>query len=188
MTRRRIAKPYPYLHRDIDRQGVTRWRLRAPGHNTVTIKGVFGSPEFAANYKAALEGETPKPLVTTPHGTMAALARSYLNSAAFAGLSKATQRARRHLIESYMIEKWGTLSAAGLQRHHVKTIIDQLAATPGTARNVLSAIRVLMAVAIDQGIRTDNPAADIKRPKLSNSVAYVDRRRNCPIRIQASGW
>jgi hypothetical protein len=38
-----IAKPvYPYLCRDVDRHGRTRWRLRMPGRKTVTIKGQFG--------------------------------------------------------------------------------------------------------------------------------------------------
>ena len=38
---------------------------------------------------------------------------------------------------------------------------------PGMARNVLSMIRVLLALALEDGIREDNPAIGIKRPKLS---------------------
>ena len=53
----KINKPYPYLCSDIDRQGRKRWRLRAPRRPTTTIKGEYGSPEFAANYRAAMEGE-----------------------------------------------------------------------------------------------------------------------------------
>lgn len=53
----KINKPYPYLCSDIDRQGHKRWRLRAPGRPTTTIKGHYGSPEFVANYRAAMEGE-----------------------------------------------------------------------------------------------------------------------------------
>jgi integrase len=89
----KVAKPYPHLYKDKDRQGEVRWRLRAPGRKTATIKGDFGSPEFAANYRAALEG-TPTPVGTIPTktGTMVALARSYLRSAAFAALSPATAR------------------------------------------------------------------------------------------------
>jgi len=43
------------------------------------------------------------------------------------------------------------------------------AETPGTARNVLSMLRILMALAVEEGIRRDNPATGIKRPKLSKS-------------------
>ena len=103
MPTTKIAKPYPYLYRDIDRQGEIRWRLRAPGRKTTTIKGTFGSPEFAANYRAVMEG-TPAEKVGLPvkHGTMAALARSYLHSADFAALAPSSQRMRRHLVEQFI--------------------------------------------------------------------------------------
>jgi hypothetical protein len=59
-----IAKPaYPYLCRDSDRHGRwrIRYRLRIPGRKAVTIKGQqFGSGEFAENYRAAVEGNSPK--------------------------------------------------------------------------------------------------------------------------------
>jgi integrase len=164
----RLAKPYPYLYKDKDRQGRERWRLRMPGRKTVTIKGTFGSPEFAATYRAAVEGETKGMRVAiNNHGTMAALALSYLRSGAFAALSLTTQRARRHLIETYIIDKWGALPVAGLQRHHVKMIMEGLALIPGTARNVLSMLRILMAQAVEAGLRSDDPTAAIKRPRLS---------------------
>src|SRR5262245_48658084 len=38
---------------------------------------------------------------------------------------------------------------------------------PGAARNLLSALRVLMDLAITEGIRSDDPTAGIKGPKLS---------------------
>ena len=162
-----ITKPYPSLYRDKDRQGRVRWRLRVPGRKTVTIKGVYGSPEFAANYRVAVEGApVEKKGIGTQHGAMAALARSYLRSAAFASLSPATQRARRYLIEQF-IGKFGTLPVAGLERRHVKQIMDASADTPGTARNVLTMLRILMALAIEEGLREDDPTAGIKRPKLS---------------------
>jgi hypothetical protein len=92
-----IAKPpYPYLCRDIDRQGRVRWRLRMPGHKAVTIKGVFGSDEFAANYRSAVEGDSLERVrFKGKHGTFDALARSYLRSAAFAKLAPDTRKARR---------------------------------------------------------------------------------------------
>jgi integrase len=38
---------------------------------------------------------------------------------------------------------------------------------PGVSRNLLSALRVLIAIAIADGIRKDDPTVGIKRPKLS---------------------
>jgi integrase len=45
--------------------------------------------------------------------------------------------------------------------------MERYADRPGMARNVLSMIRVLLALALEDGIREDNPAIGIKRPKLS---------------------
>jgi integrase len=94
------------------------------------------------------------------------LPRTYLRSAAFVQLDSETQKSRRRLLESF-VGKYGKLSVAGLERRHVKLIMEAHASTPGTARNVLSMLRVLIALAIDDGIRDDDPTVGIKRPKLS---------------------
>jgi integrase len=163
-----ISKPYPYLCSDVDRQGNKRWRLRAPGKSTATIKGAYGSPEFAANYRAAMEGESVNvPVGTnTKHGTFNALGRSYLRSADFAALAPETQRTRRRMVECFL-NKFGSLSVAKMEHRHVRAIMDDFASKPGTGRNMLSTLRVLLSLAIAEGIRKDNPAVGIKRPKLS---------------------
>ena len=99
----RATKPYPYLYKDIDRQGRIRWRLRAPRRPTVTIKGEYGSPEFAANYRAAIEVSIQPPILVTRHGTISALGHSYLRSADFASLAADTQRSRRKIVERFKV-------------------------------------------------------------------------------------
>jgi integrase len=162
----KAAKPYPYLYKDIDRQGHVRWRLRAPRKPTVTIKGEYGSPEFAANYRAAMECQPRASVVARAHGTFGALACSYLRSAEFSQLANETKRQRRSLIEQFCLS-YGELPVASLERRHVKKMMDGLSNTPGTARKFLSMLRVLMALAVEDGIRDDNPTLTIKRPKLS---------------------
>jgi len=70
-----------------------------PGRKTVTIKGQFGSEEFAANYRAAVEGEKSVKRFAGKHGTFNRLASEYLNSATFAELAPDTQRTRRYITE-----------------------------------------------------------------------------------------
>ena len=127
----KIAKRYPYLYRDniakARSAGVSDAR-----QEDITVKGAFGSPEFAANYRAALEGER-----LVPAKPPDALARTYLRPAAFAELSPATQRARRHLVEQF-IGKYGKLPVAGLERRHV-AIMDDLASTPHGAQHPFDA-------------------------------------------------
>ena len=127
-----------------------------------------------------MEGEpTERKIITGKYGTFDALGRSYLRSAAFAGLAAETQRTRRRLVESFA-SKYGNLSVAGLERRHVKTILDGFAATPGTARNMLSMLRVLIALAIEDGIRNDDLTAGIRRPKLSAVVGIHGLKTRSP--------
>ena len=162
-----ITKPYPFLYRDLDRQGAVRWRLRAPRRRTATIKGAYGSAEFAANYRAAMEG-TPveSKIITGKHGTIDVLARSYLRSAVFADLAPSSQRNRRAFIDQ-LVAAYGTLPIAGLERRHVRMIMDANAQTPGKARAMLSALRALTTLALDDNTIAIDPTAGIKRPKLS---------------------
>jgi integrase len=104
--------------------------------------------------------------VAAVHGTIDALARSYLRSAAFSQLAAETKRQRRSLIEQFSLS-YGELPVASLERKHVKKMMDGLSNTPGTARKFLSMLRVLMALAVEDGIRDDNPTLTSKRPKLS---------------------
>jgi site-specific recombinase XerC len=85
---------------------------------------------------------------------------------AFAELSPATQRSRRYLVDQF-VAKYGDCPVAGLERRHVRTIMDSQAGTPGKARNVLSMIRILVATAIEDGVIATDPTVGIKRPKLS---------------------
>lgn len=111
----------------------------------------------------------------TQHGTMAALARTYLRSGAFASLAPPTQRARRHLVEHYIIGKFGPLPVIGLRRKHIIKIMDSLAATPGTARNVLSTLRILIRVAMDDEIIEEDPTTRIKTPQAKQrGLARLD--------------
>jgi hypothetical protein len=136
----KITKAFPHLYKDKDRQGHPRWRLRVPGRKATTIKGRHGTPEFAAAYAAAMASAEPiekKGVGVPKQGTITALARSYLRSGAFAGLSPATQRARRYLVEQFVAEH-GDKDVAGLERRHVKAIIDAKRERPGLARNLLT--------------------------------------------------
>jgi len=158
-----MRSPFPHCYRSKDRYGRERWLLRVPGRKAVTIKGRYGSPEFAENYRNALAPIEKRGLGTPRHGTIAALARAYLSSAHFAGLAAETQRHRRRAIESFTAQ-FGNDRVDTLQSKHVRKIIE---GAPGRARILLSAISALMSYAVDMGWREDNPCRSVKRPRLS---------------------
>jgi integrase len=162
-----IAKPaYAYLCHDSDRHGRVRYRLRMPGRKTVTIKGHFGSAEFAENYRAAVEGSPVERKIAGGRGSVAALAHTYLGSAIFAGLATGTQKSRRYFVE-YVVAKYGDCPIADLDQNIMKQIMRKYGNRPGMARNILSVFRILIAFAMEEGIRKDDPTTGVKRPKLN---------------------
>ena len=133
-----MTRAYPHLHRMRDRQGRLRYLLRMPGRKGVTIKGDLGSEEFARNYHLALTGfepVEPKGLGIPRQGTVAALVRTYLASAAFTNLASETSRHRRNLVEEFaegdaarFQSRCGLLaggSSLGGQHFHAHTPISQ---------------------------------------------------------------
>jgi integrase len=161
-----IAKPaYPYLFRDSDRHGRIRYRLRMPGRKAVTILGQFGSAEFAANYRAAVEGDAPKPVrFAGKPGTFNRLGSEYLNSAAFASLAADTRRTRRYCVEKFL-DRVGHLQVADFNKGFAERFLALY--KPGVAGVMLSMLRALMALAISTGDRDSDPTAGIKRRKVS---------------------
>jgi hypothetical protein len=97
--------------------------------------------QFAAKYRAAVEGDFPKQVrFAGKPGTFNRLGSEYLNSATFATLAAETRRTRRYCIEKFL-HRFGDLSVANLERRHVQKIIDDC--KPGQSRIVLSMVRAL---------------------------------------------
>jgi site-specific recombinase XerD len=159
-----------YVYPDKDRQGRPRWILRVPGRKAVTLKGVYGSPEFMASYRAATEGAEPTPkegVGVVKAGSFGALALSYFNSGTFKGHRPETRRSQRGIINA-LVAKHGVKPWALVRREHVQAIVDDKAELPSAARNLLAVMRALGEHAIDIEWRKegDNPAIGVKRPKI----------------------
>jgi integrase len=54
----------------------------------------------------------------------------------------------------------------GLQREHIKRLLDQRADRPIVANNLLKTIRMLMGFAVDRQWRKDNPTIGLKRLRV----------------------
>jgi integrase len=91
---------------------------------------------------------------------------AYFASSAFSELAPDTKRARRSVLEPFAKEH-GDKRISIIKRSHVQILIDAKRKTPGTARKLLSGLRVLLDFAVCLGMRPDNPATGVKRPKLS---------------------
>ena len=147
-----------------DRHGTMRYYFRKPGLARMTLPGLPGSREFMTAYQDALDG-VPKTrnvgAERTRPGSFNALIVDYYGSARFRDLQPITQKSYRNVIERFRTEN-GDMSVAGLQSKHIRKIIDDRAATPGAANDLLKKLRILMRFAAEYGYRNDNPARDVR--------------------------
>ena len=79
-------------------------------------------------------------------------------------MKASTQQSRRSIIERFRAEH-GSKLLKGLQRKHVQQIIADKSDTPQGANNLLKALRVILAYAVDQEMITNNPAVGVKKYK-----------------------
>ena len=103
----------PYLHRETTRHGKTAWYVRVYPGPRVRLRAAFGTPEFNAEYQAAITGEI-KPITNKRDGkpgTLAWLVARYRETAAWSKLSPATRRQRENIFE-HILESAGDTMAS----------------------------------------------------------------------------
>lgn len=166
MIRRRLPR---YVSEFADRHGKMHVRFRRKGQADHYFKAIPWTPEFMIEYQACLDGKAAPKIRPgadrTKPGSIDALIAAYYAAPEYLTLSDASKRSYRNILERFRAEH-GTKSVATIQRVHIKAIIGQKAATPTAANNLLDRIRVLMAFAVDIGIRPDNPAFGLKGFKV----------------------
>jgi integrase len=134
-----------------------------PGFKRVPLPGLPGSAEFMAAYQAALTGQLPRPPIgasRTKAGSISALIVSYWASPKFLALAPARQQTYRLILEKFRTEH-GDKPLALLTRQHINAILAQKVTTPAAANHWLRLIKVLMAFAVEEEWRADNPAMTV---------------------------
>lgn len=121
-------------------------------------------------YAAALKGEASAPRIGTKRalpGTINALVIAYFTSPEYLSLSESTQSTYRNIIERFRREH-GHRRVAHLHRDKIKEMLGNRVKTPSAARNWLRMVRMLMQLAIDLGLRSDDPTAGVKSFKIDS--------------------
>jgi integrase len=172
LPRHRLPK---YVHAFVDRHGKARYYVRRRGQRHVPLPGLPWSDEFMRAHAAALEGSTgaraPVGASRSPPGSVSAAIAGYYATTEFSNLAAATQHDRRDILERFRRAN-GQLRIAELARKHVDGFIAKKAATPGAARNLLSALRAVCKFAVTAGLRGDDPTVGVKRPKLKRDGGH----------------
>jgi integrase len=163
-----------YVQQWVDRRqggAVARYYFRRRGFKRVPLPGLPGSSEFMEAYQAALAElnlSSPIGANKTKAGSVSALVVFYFSSPAFLSLARQTQSTYRLILEKFRDEH-GDKPVALLTRQHINAMLAQRTSTPAAANHWLRLVKSLMAFAVVEGFRRDNPAVGIARIKTRSN-------------------
>jgi hypothetical protein len=175
-----IKLDYVNSYRD-PRNGKMRHQFRRKGSRKIMLKGRPGSAEFMDHYAELLaQSENAAAHIGASKikpGSIDALIVKYLQHDFFKGLAKATQAARRPILDNFRQcmtpggRRYGENRLATIQR---KNITDALAGkTPIMQKVWMKALRHLIAFAIEQGECRTDPTIGIKTARPPKSSGHV---------------
>jgi integrase len=165
----------PHLHRQVTRHGKSVWYVRLGKGKRTRISAIFGTPEFDAEYHAAMTARRPAS-GSAPAGTLAWLIERYRETPAWRDLSLSTRR-QRETILAHIINSAGKQPYGQITRATIVAGRDRRHATPAQARHFLETMRGLFRWATDSQLaRTDPTAgvADPARPKNSGIPVWTE--------------
>lgn len=103
--------------------------------------------------------------------TVSALISAFYQSYGFTKNQPVSQASTRNVLE-HVRARHGDRPVADLQRADIQAMMAEKTGRPAAQRNLLKAFRLLLAFAVDSGLRADNPALGIKRPKQRSGGYY----------------
>jgi integrase len=164
----------PHLLRQETRHGRVVWYVRIGKGPRIRIRSAFGTPEFDAEYQAALAGlpTLQRKDTGTEIGTLAWLIERYRETTAWTGLSLATRRQRENILK-HVIETAGRQPIDRITRATIVTGRDRrAAATPNQARHFLDTMRGLFRWAVEAELTRVDPTVGVKDPTRPTSDGF----------------
>jgi integrase len=159
------------LQRQITRHGKAVWYVRIGRGPRTRIRAEFGTPEFDAEYQAALAGKPRHTKTDAAAGTLAWLIERYRETTAWTDLSLATRRNRENHFRR-AIQAAGHQPIRAITQEHITAGRDRRATTPAQARNFLDAMRGLFKWAKEARLVTVDPALGVKNPKRKKGPGF----------------
>jgi integrase len=163
----------PHLHRQVSRHGKPVWYVRIGKGPRIRIRSAFGTPEFDAEYQAALAGlptrQTGKDDRAT--GSLAWLVDRYRETSKWTSLSLATRRQRENILK-HVLESAGRQPLNKITRASIVAGRDRRAATPFQARHFLDTMRGIFRWAVEAGLVKVDPTAGVRDPARPKSEGF----------------
>lgn len=161
----------PHLQRERTRHGRPVWYVRVDKGPRIRLSAEYGTPEFNAAYRAALEGKGQATSGRARAGSLGWLIDQYRESSAWRGYSLATRRQRENIFKQ-VIASAGHQPFAKITEATIVAGRERRRDTPFQARHFLDAMRGLFDWATEvQHVRT-NPAANVKYPRLKSGAGF----------------
>lgn len=165
-----------HLHRQISRHGKPVWYFRRGKGLRIRIPGDFGSPEFEAAYRAALDGNAPPKRPKGPvDGSFSWGLTLYRKSQAWGVLSLATQRQRNNIFKG-IEAALGSSKLTAWRRADIAAGRDKRADRPAAARHFVEALRGLFQWMLEAGIVLADPTEGVKvvKPKSDGFAVWTE--------------
>lgn len=154
----------PHLQREVTRHGKAVWYVRRGSGPRIRLRTEFGTPEFQAEYEAALAGNLPQTAAKARSGSLQWLNERYRETGAWTDLSLATRRQRDNILAGVM-KSAGAEAFVDIKRKDIETGKDRRRETPAQARNFLDAMRGLFRWAAAAGHVSIDPTAGVENPR-----------------------
>ncbi|MGA8750716.1 MAG: tyrosine-type recombinase/integrase [Pseudolabrys sp.] len=161
----------PHLQRQLTQHGKTVWYVRIGKGPRVRVRAEFGTPEFDAEYQAALSNNPRPRRAGAAAGTLAWLIERYRETTAWTDLSLATRRNRENHFKQ-VIKTAGHHPIRAITQAVIITGRDRRAGTPAQARNFLDAMRGLFKWGKDAKHVAGNPTEGIDYPRRKKGVGF----------------
>lgn len=162
----------PHLQREVTRHGKAVWYVRIDRGPRVRMRAEFGTPEFDAEYQAALKGE-PRRIKGAPSvGTLEWLLTRYRETSDWTSLAHATRRQRDNIFE-HVLESAGPQPYAKITQATIMAGKERRAATPAQARNFLDAMRGLFRWAHKAKLVKTDPTAGVDNPSRKTGDGFI---------------
>jgi integrase len=147
------------------------WYVRVGKGPRIRLRAEFGTPEFTAQYLAALKAGTPVRPTKTPKGTIAWLVETFQASPQWKALASETRK-QFGIQYRRIVEANGHLSIAGLGRRDILDGRDRRAQVPSDANKFVKATRKLFEFAVEREWLKSNPTAGVKLLAYENPHGF----------------
>lgn len=136
------------------------------------LRAAYGTPEFNAEYIAAVQGKPAPSKPTASSASLQWLFDRYRETGAWLDLSNATRRQRENIM-LHVLKASGAEPYKAIRKSHIVAGADRRAATPAQARNFLDAMRGLFRWAKSRDYVQQDPTEDVQNPARRKGAGFV---------------